>query len=84
MLENLEPSWTTFTCTGTAGEALPGLGASMARAVRAAGLPVAASEGIRLAVDPGAEPGSVPLRSVIAGPVANPAARRVIPQVTSS
>ena len=50
-----------------AGEARPGLGASMARAARAAGLPVAAGEGIRLAVDPGAEPGSVPLRSVILG-----------------
>jgi hypothetical protein len=48
------------------GEARPGLGASVARAARAGGLPVAAAEGIRLALDPG-ERDSVPLRSVIFG-----------------
>jgi hypothetical protein len=51
----------------TAGEARPGLGASIARAARAAGLPVATGEGIRLALDPGGEADSVPLRSVILG-----------------
>jgi hypothetical protein len=48
-------------------EARPRLGASIARAARAAGLPVAAGEGIRLALDPGAEADAVPLRSVILG-----------------